>query len=42
VGTPLEVTYVRKDGNTKIYSIKLIAWFVFDGLKGCEQSHPFF
>lgn len=25
VGTPLEVTYVRKDGNTKIYSIKLIA-----------------
>lgn len=25
VGTPLEVTYVRKDGNTKIYSIKLIS-----------------
>ena len=25
VGTPLEVTYVRKDGNTKIYSLKLIA-----------------
>jgi len=24
-GTPLEVTYTRKDGNTKIYSIKLIA-----------------
>jgi hypothetical protein len=24
-GTPLEVTYVRKDNNTKIYSIKLIA-----------------
>ena len=25
LGTALEVTYVRKDGNTKIYSIKLIA-----------------
>jgi len=25
VGTPLEVTYVRKEGNTKVYSIKLIA-----------------
>ena len=24
-GTPLEVTYTKKDGNTKIYSIKLIA-----------------
>ena len=24
-GTPLEVTYVRKEGNTKVYSIKLIA-----------------
>lgn len=24
-GTPLEVTYVKKDGNTKIYTIKLIA-----------------
>lgn len=24
-GTPLEVTYVRKENNTKIYSIKLIA-----------------
>lgn len=25
VGTPLEVTYVSKNGNTKIYAIKLIA-----------------
>lgn len=24
-GTPLEVTYLKKDGNTKIYTIKLIA-----------------
>jgi hypothetical protein len=25
VGTPLEVTYERKEGNTKIYSITLLA-----------------
>ena len=24
VGTPLEVTYVKKDGNTKIYELTLI------------------